>query len=207
VTVWEALTGALPFTAATLARVRAGESGLTAPSTSRRVMPARIERILRRGLSEHERYPSLDELLRELADDPLHRRLRRIGAVAVLVGVVIAFALGTRSHGREEPCLGAAAILDEAWSPDARVESLAGVAKIGGEYGPRVAERMHAALSQRVRDHRPDHPRHRAERAARDRARERAAARARRLSRSGRDGRAPRSTATGGSRRCRRTTP
>jgi predicted Ser/Thr protein kinase len=152
VTTWEALVGTPPFVAADPeGLLDAVLNGRIRPPPRAR-MPAWVERVLRRGLSDvrdaphRGRFPHLDELLRTLGRDPAVRFRRRIGLAGIAGGIVAAFAIGNtfRSEASAEPCSGAADLIDEAWPLEERDAALAGLADLDGAYGATIAPRLDA---------------------------------------------------------------
>jgi eukaryotic-like serine/threonine-protein kinase len=127
VSLWEGLYGAHPFDCATLATLVAGVSTgeLREPPAAAKV-PARLRRALLRGLSVEpaQRWPSMTELLAELARDPAQAR-RRWLVTAGLAGFVGAASFGAASLLPAEVavCQGAAEELVGAWD-DARAAAV-----------------------------------------------------------------------------------
>ena len=121
VVVWEAVHGQRPFVADTVEQtrdaVRAGR--LTAPTKRLSGTPARLERILRRGLAArpNDRYPDMPALLAALDGLRQRRSLLRLALAAAFGGAVVLagsqVAAGTcQDHGD----------LDALWSPTIRAE-------------------------------------------------------------------------------------
>ncbi len=148
VTVWEALSGALPYPRE-LHTSPDADWRIAAPP--RGTMPRWVERVLRRGLGERDRYPRLDELLRELRRDPTRQRLRIAGAVAVLASVGGAFAIGLRARdgaAAAEPCSGGEQVLATAWTDADRDAAVAAVAALGTPYADVLAPRLQTQLAE-----------------------------------------------------------
>jgi serine/threonine protein kinase/tetratricopeptide (TPR) repeat protein len=88
---------------------------------SARELPARLHRVLARGLSAEpaDRYPSMEALLADLDRGEARPRRRRALFIALIAGAVSAAAAAVvfaRSQGEEErPCQGATAKLDGVW--------------------------------------------------------------------------------------------
>jgi eukaryotic-like serine/threonine-protein kinase len=105
--LWQALTGGLPFTANTLETLRAMKSA-GAPEWPKRAAgaPQRWIRAIRRGLAvtPEERWPNLQELLQELRYDPA--RTRRLQVAAGLCGIALAGAAGAWTVWRAQVTAG-----------------------------------------------------------------------------------------------------
>ena len=141
VALYEALCGHRPFevadtelaatTGATATTAPASDSPLASPVAAAPSLhshsvpapgnlPARLHRVLTRGLSAApaDRYPSMEELLAELAPGEPRPRRRRVLFIALTAGAVCAAATAAvlaRSRGDERPCQGARARLDGVW--------------------------------------------------------------------------------------------
>ncbi len=159
VTVWEALTGQLPFGGATtearLSRTLRGRIPDDAPRP-----PARIERVLRREL-EGTGFATVEELLAALARDPGPVRLRRamiLIAATTLASAYIAGGRWDREAAPEPaaPCGGATEIFDRTWAAADRAQATQTLAKLG-EYGrvaaPRVAGAIERFASEWIEGH------------------------------------------------------
>ena len=136
VVVYEALFGARPFRAVTLAELRAAiGKGPPQPANPRGV-PRRVTRAIARGLAETPaaRWPSLEPLLAELTAATRRRRgwLALAGGVAVAGGVGLALVLG-RPGGADAGAERRAAEqrIAAAWSPARRAELHAAFARSG----------------------------------------------------------------------------
>jgi len=122
VALWEALYKTRPFAGHKdlIAAIRDGL--IEIPKTSR--VPRWLEAALRRGLSARpeDRWPSMDDLLAELARDPERVRLRRIIATALATAMattaIVAWVGWTRRPPAIEPCAGADAYLVHRWDPE-----------------------------------------------------------------------------------------
>ena len=152
-TVWEALTGALPFAPAELlAAVQRGK--LESPPRTK--MPAWIERALRRGLLDDPRlpnrgrWPHLDDLLRALARDPAVVRRRRVGTAAVALGIAGAFAVGStlRSDATDDPCADGTKLLEAAWSKEEQQDALARMVEQGGKNAPAAVSGLKESIGK-----------------------------------------------------------
>ncbi len=149
-TVWEAITGTLPYPPELQA---APELPWKIEAPPRGSMPRWVERVLRRGLGESGRYPRLDELLRELARDPAQLRLRIVGALVMVASVGAAFAIGTSSRGSalvDEVCTGGERALLEAWPLADREAAAAAVASIGTEYATLLSPLLQSRIDAHV---------------------------------------------------------
>jgi eukaryotic-like serine/threonine-protein kinase len=94
-------------------------AAMAVPAAMRHV-PARIRRVLARGLAADpaERYPSMDALLTELGHDPRVRRRRAataVAGVAILGAAALLVGTGLAGGEDERPCRGAADKLIGAW--------------------------------------------------------------------------------------------
>ncbi len=130
VTAWQALTGARPYTGATLDELRKAASTGVSP-TVKVDLPPDIRAALVRGLDPdpQKRWPTLDDLLDALDHAVRPRRPRWVVPVVALalVGLVGATILITRRDGGTtatiaEGCAPGEDGFAEAWSPRARAE-------------------------------------------------------------------------------------
>lgn len=123
VTLYEALTGVLPFKPAHLIEMSAGDAS-PAPVAGWSGMPRWLSRILRRGLSSHPsaRWPSLDALVEALVEAPKRRRRLALAAV-VVVAVATGWALFQRLT---RPSCDATSELAEVWTTQRGDELAAG---------------------------------------------------------------------------------
>ena len=125
VALWEALWEARPFEGTTIAELRERVlDGEVRPLASRRGVPRRIERALRRALSHRpeDRWPELSALLGELERHARDRRAAfAVGALGLAAAAIVG-GLASRgaSHAVESPCANAAAALDRTWNPERR---------------------------------------------------------------------------------------
>jgi tetratricopeptide (TPR) repeat protein len=125
VAVYEALYGERPFAGDSLAALAfAVLHGKIREPPASSTVPGWLRKVVLRGLAlePSERYPSMDELLRELDRDPT--RTRRIAIVGVgLLGLVIGLAvMGQRMLTEPQLCTGAEQHLLGVWEPDTRTE-------------------------------------------------------------------------------------
>ncbi len=107
-------------------------------------VPSWLRRVVARGLSKRpgERWPSMAELLEALAQDPARTRRRRLGAVALSLGLVAAGASAALYSEESAPCTGADATLADAWSDASRAAVVASFAATEAEYSERAAEQV-----------------------------------------------------------------
>lgn len=96
-------------------------------------VPNWLRKVLLRGLSldPADRFPSMDALLRALADDPQKRRRRRLGLAAAglaVVGITLAWPRGTT------PCEAGEPLMAEVWNP-ARRSHLTSTLNAASPYG------------------------------------------------------------------------
>ncbi len=104
VSLWEALFGARPFAGATVAAIR---EAMTRPPRAPGGVPRRLVRALERGLAidPEARWPSMAELVRELAQVLARRRRVQLGVAAlglVAIGIVGSLVLARATH--RDPC-------------------------------------------------------------------------------------------------------
>ncbi len=149
VTAWEAIYGRRPFrgeTCTDLARAVCSGESPTVPEGAR--VPTRLERALRRGLAidSTERWPSMRELLRELARI---RRPRRgwlwAAAAFVLIGVGVAISAAVVDRPRP-PCRDAPDHLAGVWDDRVRGAIRGALAAQGSPGAVFAADRVVAEL-------------------------------------------------------------
>ncbi|HEY3358292.1 MAG TPA: protein kinase, partial [Polyangia bacterium] len=122
VALFEALHGVRPFDAGDAGDLRRAvtEGQLRAPPRDRRV-PARLRRIVRRGLNvrPEDRYPTMDALLADLTRATRARWWKAAAAVAA-AALVAGTALAGRAHWQrqESACLRAETRLVGVWDPE-----------------------------------------------------------------------------------------
>jgi hypothetical protein len=121
VSMFEALYGARPFTRKELAAARTTPPKPKLPPDAK--VPAHLEHVVMRALAvdPDARYPSMDELLAELAIDPTARRRRAFAAVGVMAaaGALVAGTFALRP-ARSAPCVGAGQRLARVWDPSVK---------------------------------------------------------------------------------------
>jgi tetratricopeptide (TPR) repeat protein/tRNA A-37 threonylcarbamoyl transferase component Bud32 len=148
VALYEALHGVRPFQGGSLEELgKAARAGQLRPPGREPKVPARIRRVVLRGLSPRpeERFPSMEALLAALAPRP-----RRVGAwvaalliPAVLLGVVGEYVV---SHRHEVRCEQEVEKLSAAWSPEQRERVRAAFLATGQRYASSTWERLSAEL-------------------------------------------------------------
>jgi tetratricopeptide (TPR) repeat protein len=136
VALYEGLYGQRPFPGNDVVAVMASVvSGTIAdpPATAR--VPARIRKILLRGLATQpaDRYPSMAEMLAELARDPAASRRRWLAAAAVTASIA-AVSLGAYrfNAGQRALCAGGPARAAAVWNPERR-SAMERAFKAGGD--------------------------------------------------------------------------
>lgn len=147
VSLWEALTGALPFVGRLDELVEAKQAG-PPPWPSQATAPRAVIQAVRRGLAPDpsQRWPSLDALLRTLAQAS-HRRARTRRIAATTGGVAIVGALAWQLWpSTQAPCTGAPERLAEVWSPAHAEQTTAALIATGLGYAETTAARVKAAL-------------------------------------------------------------
>lgn len=147
-TLWEALTGALPFPPRAPAGPLAAMSA-ELPTPPPGTMPKWVERVLRRGLGASPRHASVAALLAELGRDPARIWIRGLAATAIGVGIGAAFLVGASQRegvAAEDPCTGAEEILQRVWSADERASTFERILAMDTEYARVLAPRLEAAI-------------------------------------------------------------
>ncbi|HUS64149.1 MAG TPA: serine/threonine-protein kinase, partial [Kofleriaceae bacterium] len=155
VTAWEALTGGRPFGGTTLPAVWHAVNSGQEPVPPAGTMPARVRRVLLRGLHRDpaQRFESMDELLTALGGAGRGRR-RWVGRGAVAAAVAAAALVGAVTAGGrgDEPgtCAGAEERLSEVWNADRRA-AVEHVFSAGGfDDAAATARRFTGAVDQRA---------------------------------------------------------
>jgi tetratricopeptide (TPR) repeat protein/predicted Ser/Thr protein kinase len=153
VSLWEALGGSRPFAGTTVHQLleSVGSGRLSVPE---RPIPARIRRVLERGLQERpeDRWASMGALLDALERSVGGKRSRWIAGVA-LVAVTGAAAWGLAFAGpSEDPCVDGAARLASAWNDARRDKVRAAIEGVPVPYALATAadvdETLHAYAAQ-----------------------------------------------------------
>ena len=122
--LWEGLFGRPPHSGATLHDLRRKVvEGKPPRVPSKSGVPSWVVAIVQRGLAHNseERWPSMQELLDALADDPARRRRRWIVA-GVALSVVAAGVLGRTAWdgAQRRACEREAAVIDEVWNEESQ---------------------------------------------------------------------------------------
>jgi serine/threonine protein kinase/tetratricopeptide (TPR) repeat protein len=121
VALYGALYGAHPFGGTTLQSLIADVlAGKVHPAPPKHDVPAWLRRVLLRGLSVDPaaRWPSMDDLIAELARDPARSRQRwALAAGAALSVAAVAFTVARGSHRSDSLCRGGPARLVGLWEP------------------------------------------------------------------------------------------
>ena len=148
VALWEAVTGARPFTGSTCETIRAAvlAGALVEPSRERRP-PAALLAVLRRGLAiaPDERWPSMDALLVALERLRARRRGWLVLAAALAGGIVVGGLAALR--GPSPPsCAAGAERLADAWNPPARARVRDAFFKTGVVYAEPTWSRVERTL-------------------------------------------------------------
>ncbi|HEY3447117.1 MAG TPA: serine/threonine-protein kinase [Myxococcales bacterium] len=126
-TLFEALYGERPFAGTTLESLLAARASGAVRQVNAAGVPARLRTLIARGLEPDpaQRYPSMDELLELLVQDPRARRKRRLAtagvalALAAAVGLPVLWRAG-QGDPRARLCGGAAQKAGEAWGAQQR---------------------------------------------------------------------------------------
>ena len=116
-------------------------------------LPRWLQVVIDRGSEPDaaDRFPSMTELLRALARDPVLVRRRRITAAALMVAGVVAFAAGRSSlASRAATCNAGGPRLAAVWGADGRGAALARLAGMG-DYGRSLQPRLEQQLADHAR--------------------------------------------------------
>jgi tetratricopeptide (TPR) repeat protein/predicted Ser/Thr protein kinase len=145
VALWEALYEQRPFRGATLAELSlaVGEGRLVAPEHTD--VPTRLRSVLERGLSvaPEQRWPTMLELLAELARDPSRRRRMGVLAAAlfVLAGAGVSAAIAWPAHQRRaaiSECERAGSAIEDDWNETVESTLASAFAASGARFAPSV---------------------------------------------------------------------
>ena len=152
-TLWEALTDALPFQADNqLALLAAIREQRTTPIPRERGVPTWLTRALLRGMRAlpEERYPQIDDLLAELARDPARTRRRGLLALGLAAGVAAAAARPSRAPDEPDLCGGAERASAGVWDAEQRDATLAAFRATGESYAESAHRRAARRLDERL---------------------------------------------------------
>src|SRR5215470_3812598 len=153
--LWSALYGAPPFAGATAAEIFEKIKGGPPPVPSGTDVPEPVGRALRKALAAapDARWPSLGDLLAEIAHDPAARRRRRVVAAAVAAGVIsvgaFAFSLGRRATA-SDPCAAAGPSAASLWDDAARGRTQAAFRRTGRSDADERFARVDSLLRERA---------------------------------------------------------
>jgi eukaryotic-like serine/threonine-protein kinase len=147
VTLYEALYGTRPYPGATIEEiVQAMETGKVAAPVHDRGVPKRVRTALVRGLAVDPaaRFPTTDDLVDELAHQPLSRR--RIAAVGLGAVAIVGLTAATMRASDTAPCQSAPGELARVWSPARRAQVEQAITALGLPFGADTAARVTGAL-------------------------------------------------------------
>ncbi|WP_422724030.1 tetratricopeptide repeat protein [Hyalangium rubrum] len=148
VALYEALYGARPFQGTSLEELgRAARDGQVRPPGRGTRVPARVRRVVLRGLRPRpeERFPSMEALLEALTPRP-RRVLAWVVGTALVAGVVGMGGEYVVAHRREVRCEQEVEKLAAAWSPERRERVHTAFRAIGQPYAESSWERLSTAL-------------------------------------------------------------
>ena len=156
VMLWEALYGASPFAATSVAALAIAitHGDIEAPPPGRAV-PQWLRRICERGLSRDpaDRWPDMPALLEALGKGRDRARRRRIGWGLAAAGVLVASGYGAhqlRQNRIEQDCATEGAAIEEIWGPEPAAEVRRGMLDVGGETAGDTADRVQRWLDERA---------------------------------------------------------
>ncbi len=150
VSLWKALYGRRPFRGKTGAKVNAAVlRGHIEPPPNGSHVPARVRRLLERGLSREaeQRFSSMSELIAELEKDPL-QPYKRAGIVAAAVAAIGVGAFGyvRRDDGDGPSCSAAREQLTGVWDDERRDAVEAAIVSDGRPFVPDTWKKVRARL-------------------------------------------------------------
>ncbi len=154
VTLFEALFGHRPFTGPATEQMMLKTQGTIRVPTAPKV-PRHVVRAMLRGLAARpdERWPTLDDLLVELARDPRRARARTLAIVGGLA--VAAIGWGTYRLDRERiaaACVEEGEAIRDAWNDDARAHVRTGLLATGASSAAATADKLVPWLDAHARD-------------------------------------------------------
>ncbi|MBI4509406.1 MAG: serine/threonine protein kinase [Deltaproteobacteria bacterium] len=155
VALYQALYRQHPFASErTVELKRKARKGKVAPPPEGSRVPARLRRILLRGLSPkpEQRFPSMDELLGELAVDTSARtrRVVTLATMVVLAGLATHGLVG-RQDGKAYLCKGAEARLQGTWDDQVRAAARQRFLATGKPYAAETWRRVEGILGDHAR--------------------------------------------------------
>jgi hypothetical protein len=147
-TLYEALYATRPYPGTTIEEiVQAMEASQVAAPVRDRGVPKRIRAALVRGLAidPAARFPTMDDLVDELAYQPWSRR--RVAAIALGAVAIVGLTAATmRASERTQPCQSAPAELARVWGSARRAHVEHAIAALGLPFGADTAARVTGAL-------------------------------------------------------------
>jgi eukaryotic-like serine/threonine-protein kinase len=154
VALYEALVGVRPFAGSDAALLDAIADQRVRDGPRSRKLPRHVRAALVRGLAHDPaaRWPTMDELLAELARDPARKRRRRIAAglaVALAIGAVAGLEIDRRRGLRA--CAAEGATIAEAWNDDVRSSVRAAMSAIGTEHAAQTWMRVEPRVDEHAR--------------------------------------------------------
>ena len=151
VALYEGLCGERPFGRQTHSQIdeNGGEVSRDV-DVSPLPVPARVKRAIARGLSSQieDRFPSMNDLLRELAPRPKRHLALIAGGVVVVAAAVVTLSIamtGERNDGAD--CGAATAELDGVWNPETRERMRKGLEATEHPYAAKTWARVESTLS------------------------------------------------------------
>jgi tetratricopeptide (TPR) repeat protein len=150
VTLFEALFGIRPYTRKELQTAKDSPPKPKIPADVRGI-PLRLERIALRAIAidPAQRYASMEELLAELAVDPMAGRRRALIAVGVLgaAGALVAGVVALRPV-RGELCVGAERRFEKVWDPNVKQSVKLAFLATKKPFAPQTYESLERALDK-----------------------------------------------------------
>jgi eukaryotic-like serine/threonine-protein kinase len=146
--LYEALWKQRPFAGETTEELSgAKSSGAIRPEPPAPKIPRRLRAAIRKAMARDpdDRFPSMQELLAELALSRPRRQLAAVIGGAVVVAGAIAFAVVSRGRA-VEPCSGLAGAIDTVWNPARAADVRAAFAKTRAGYAAVAADRAVVSL-------------------------------------------------------------
>jgi tetratricopeptide (TPR) repeat protein len=147
ISLHECLYGRRPFAGKTAAELRLAVFRPPEPPPSERRVPARLRRIVLRGLSVEpaDRYPDMQALLAELGRDPA-RTWKRVGVGVGALGLAILGGLGSGWLADERRCSHGDEPLVGVWDRDRAGQARAAFLATGVPYAAETWPKVQAAL-------------------------------------------------------------